>query len=75
MKKRLSRESYPEAARRAARLSTSELYNVSEVSLYAVGAAISGWRRGGGTEALDEADRNILVLLEVCRELRARETS
>lgn len=54
-------------------LSAGELYNASEETLFLIGSALSTWRRGGGAAALDEADRNILVLVEVCRELRARE--
>lgn len=71
--KQLAKEQYPLARKRAAVLPTVELYNASEATLFAIGQALSAWRRGGGSQALDEADRNILALLEVCRELRARE--
>lgn len=72
-KKRLAQESYPLARKRAAMLSAGELYNASEGTLYSIGASLSAWRRGGGEQALDEVENNILALLEVCRELRARE--
>lgn len=73
-RKRLAKEQYPLARKRAGMLPTHELYNASESTLYLVGAALSGWRRGGGDAALDEAERNLLALVEVCRELRARDT-
>lgn len=72
-RKRLAQEQYPQARKRAAMLSGQDLYDASEATLFAIGQSLSSWRRGGGEEALDDADRNILALLEVCRELRARE--
>lgn len=74
-RKRLAKEQYPLARKRAGMLSAGELYNAAEATVYLVGSALSGWRRGGGEAALDEAERNLLALLEVCRELRAREVS
>lgn len=50
-----------------------ELYNWTESLLYQTGRHFSTWRRGGGEVALDEAEKHIQALLEVCNEIRARE--
>lgn len=54
-------------------LPNAELYNWSESLLYQTGRHFGLWRRGGGEVALDEAEKHIQALLEVCNEIRARE--
>ena len=54
-------------------LPLAELYNWSESLLQQTGRHLGVWRRGGGEVALDEAEKHIQALLEVCNEIRARE--
>lgn len=72
-RKRLSKESFPKAAERAAALPTAELFNATDAHLYYVGQSLQQWRKGYGEAAMEEAEKNILALLEICRELATRE--
>lgn len=64
---------YTVARKRAKAMSTSDLYNWTDALIYAAGKNLSYWRRGFGDAALSEAEVALLQLLEVTRELRARE--
>lgn len=68
-------ESLPKARARAQRLPTSDLLSWSENQLSEIYADLSQWRQGGGIVALKDAEYGILILLEVCREMAAREGS
>lgn len=72
MRLKRKRESLPRARRRAASQPTDSLYGWIETGLVGVGQNVSFARRGAGVAALDEAEHGLLVLVEVCRELRAR---
>lgn len=71
-RKRLSRESLPLARKRAGSLPTAELFNATDAHLFYVGRCLQEWKRGAGTAAMDEAQKNLLALLEITRELGSR---
>lgn len=71
-RRRLSRETFPKARERAARAATPDLLQYAEGHLIYAGQALGLWRRGGGDPALDDVDQNLLALIEISRELRAR---
>ena len=54
-------------------LSPNDLYNWSENLIYETGRYMNHWRKGGGENAILEAEKQIEALLEVCNEIRARE--
>lgn len=71
-RKRTKSEPAP-TRKRLQRLTVSEVYDWSEALLLQTGRGFSAWRRGGGLPALDDTEKQIRALLEVCEELRARE--
>lgn len=75
VRKRLEEESFPLARKRAGTLPTRSLIEATDAHLYYVAQGVGQWRRGGGEEALDATETNILALLEIVRELRTRGTA
>jgi hypothetical protein len=71
-KKKTAQEPRP-TRKRLQRLSMAEVYDWSEVLLVNTGQAFGSWRRGAGEPALDDAEKQLHALLEVCDELRTRE--
>jgi hypothetical protein len=72
-RRRLSKEGLPKARRRSKLISESDLFSLAEVVSYEIGQDISQWRRSGSQGSFEDIERNILTLLEVCRELRGRQ--
>jgi hypothetical protein len=72
--KRKPQRPEPPTRKRLQRLSASEVYDWSEALLIHTGRGFGDWRRGGGAAALDETEKQLQALLEVCAELRARES-
>lgn len=70
-RKRLSSEGNPIARKRTKVLSTEALFSVAETTSFDLGQHFSSWRRAG-IDTDEATERDILTLLEVCRELKAR---
>ena len=56
-------------------LTKQEVFEWSETLSFQIGRGFASWRRGGGDVVLADVEKAISALLEVCYELRSRETS